>query len=116
LGRETARSLDDSTIKEEFMRKYALLAALAGAIFTTAVALPNRADAMTFSTPSGVLDAAATIDVAQPERVRWCGWRGCWGGYWGPRPYYYGYYRPYAYYPYGYYPAYYGWGYRRWWW
>ena len=105
--------------KEEFMRKYAVLAALAGAIFTTAVALPNRADAMTFSTPSGVLSAAETIDVAQPEQVRWCGWRGCWGGYWGPRPYYYGYYRPYAYYgysPYGYYPAYYGWGYRRWWW
>jgi len=105
--------------KEEFMRKYALLAALAGAIFTTAVALPNRADAMTFSTPSGVLSAAETIDVAQPEQVRWCGWRGCWGGYWGPRPYYYGYYRPYPYY-YGYYPGfyrpYYGWGFRRWWW
>ena len=78
------------------MRKYALLAALAGAIFATAVASPKRADAMTFSNPAGVLSAAATIDVAQPEQVRWCGWRGCWGGYWGPRPYYYGYYRPYT--------------------
>jgi hypothetical protein len=64
-----------------------------------------------------VLSAAATIDVAQPEQVRWCGWRGCWGGYWGPRPDYYGYYRPYPYYAYGYYPQpYWGWGYRRWWW
>jgi len=99
------------------MRKYALLAALASAIFATAVALPNRADAMTFSTPAGVLSAAATVDVAQPEQVRLCGWRGCWGGYWGPRPYYYGYYRPYPYYAYGYYPyPYWGWGYRRWWW
>jgi hypothetical protein len=106
-------------LKEEFMRKFALLAALAGAIFATAVASPNRADAMTFSNPAGVLSAAATIDVAQPEQVRWCGWRGCWGGYWGPRPYYYGYYRPYPYYAYGYgyYPyPYYGWGYRSWWW
>jgi hypothetical protein len=104
------------------MRKFALLAALAGAIFATAVALPNRADAMTFSNPAGVLSAAATIDVAQPEQVRWCGWRGCWGGwggYWGPRPYYYGYYRPWPYY--GYYSyfrpyPYWGWGFRRWWW
>jgi hypothetical protein len=103
------------------MRQFALLAAIAGAIFATAVAVPNRADAMTFSNPAGVLSAAATIDVAQPERVRWCGWRGCWGWgpriWWGPRPYYYGYYRPYPYYAYGYYPyAYGGWGYRRWWW
>jgi hypothetical protein len=110
-------------IQEEYMRKYALLAALAGAIFAMAFGLPNRADAMTFSTPAGVLSAAETIDVAQPtEQVRWCGWRGCWGGYgyWRPRPYYYGYYRPWPYY--GYYSSYYapypyyGWGFRRWWW
>jgi hypothetical protein len=104
------------------MRKFALLAALAGAIFAGSISLPNRADAMTFSTPAGVLNAAATIDVAQPEQVRWCGWRGCWGGwnYAGPRPYYYGYYRPWpyygSYYPYGYYQPYWGWGWRRWWW
>ncbi len=102
------------------MRKYALLAALASAIFAMAFGSPNRADAMTFSTPAGVMSAAETIDVAQPEQVRWCGWRGCWGGYgyWRPRPYYYGYYRPWPYY--GYYPSYYypyaGWGFRRWWW
>jgi hypothetical protein len=88
------------------MRKYSLLAALAGAVFAAAVAMPNRADAMTFSTPAGVLSAAAAADAAQPEQVRWCGWRGCWGGYWGVRPFYgYRYYRPYW-----------GWGYRRWWW
>ena len=106
------------------MRKFALLAALAGALFTTTVAAPDRAAAMTISNPAGVLDAVATIDeVAKPEQVRWCGWRGCWGGgwgYWRPRAYYYGYYRPWPYY--GYYPAYYypyygyGWGWRRWWW
>jgi hypothetical protein len=85
--------------EETTMRKYSLPAALAGVIFATAVALPNRADAMTFSTPAGVLSAAATADVAQPEQVRWCNWRGCWG----PRRVY-GYYRPYW------------WGYRRLWW
>ena len=75
------------------MRKYALSAALAGAVIAAAMALPNRADAMTFSTPSGVLDAAATIKVAQPEQVRWCGRRGCSGRY-----RYYEYYRPWPYY------------------
>jgi hypothetical protein len=84
------------------MRKYALMAALAGTIFATAIAF-NRADAMAFRAPSGVLDAAATIEVAQLELVRWCGWRGCPGryryyGYYRPRPYYYyGYYRPFPY-------------------
>jgi len=74
------------------MRKYALSAALAGAVIAAAMALPNRADAMTFSTPSGVLDAGATIDVARPEQVRWCGSRGCWA-----RHRYYDYYRPWPY-------------------
>jgi hypothetical protein len=89
------------------MRKYALMAALAGTIFATAIAF-NRADAMALRTPSGVLDAAATIEVAQLELVRWCGWRGC------PSRYrYYGYYRPRPYYYYGYYrPLPYDWG---WW-
>jgi hypothetical protein len=102
------------------MRKIALLAALAGAIFFSLFGLSNRADALTFSAPSGVLNAATDVDVAQPEKVWWhrgWGWR---GRYWGPRPYYYGYYRPapyyYSYYPYGYYYPYWGWGWRRWWW
>jgi hypothetical protein len=75
------------------MRKYALSAALAGAVIAAAMALPNRADAMMFSTPSGVLDAGATIDVALPEQVRWCGSRGCWARY-----RYYDYYRPWPHY------------------
>jgi hypothetical protein len=109
------------------MRKIALLAALAGAIFLSLFGLSNRADAMTFSTPAGVLNAATEVDAAQPQQVWWRrgGWRGGWGGgwrggYWGPRPYYYGYWRPwptyYSYYPYGYYYPYWGWGWRRWWW
>ena len=103
------------------MRKIALLAALVGAIFLSLFGLSNRADAMTFSTPAGVLNAAATVDTAaQTEKVWWRrGWG--WGArrWWGPRPYYYGYWRPwpsYSYYPYGYYYPYWGWGWRRWWW
>ena len=89
------------------MRKYALMAASAGTIFATAIAF-NRADAMAFRAPSGVLDAVATIEVTQLELVRWCGWRGCPGRY-----RYYGYYRPRPYYYYGYYrPLPYDWG---WW-
>ncbi len=97
------------------MRKLALLAALVGAIFFSLFGLSNRADAMTFSTPAGVLNAATEVDAAQPEKVWWRYRR-----WWGPRPYYYGYYRPwpyyYSYYPYGYYYPYWGWGWRRWWW
>jgi hypothetical protein len=96
------------------MRKIALLVALAGAIFFSLFGLSNRADALTFSAPAGVLNAATEVDVAQAEKV-W--WHRRW---WGPRPYYYGYWRPapyyYAYYPYGYYYPYWGWGWRRWWW
>jgi hypothetical protein len=102
------------------MRRIALLAAVVGAIFFSLFGLTNRADAMTFSTPAGVLNAATEVDGAQPQQVWWRrggGWR---GGYWGPRPYYYGYWRPapyyYSYYPYGYYYPYWGWGWRRWWW
>ena len=73
------------------------LAALAGVVFATALALPYRVDAMTFSTPSGVLSPAVTVDIAQPEQVRWCGWRGCRG-----RHYFY-YHPPYPGYPYVYY-------------
>ena len=63
------------------MRKYALSLALAGALIATAMVLPNRADAMTFSTLSGVPDAGATVDIARPDQVRWCGPRGCWARY-----------------------------------
>ena len=98
------------------MRKLAMLA-VAGTIFFGLLGLSNRADAMTFSTPAALMNAAASADVAQPEQVYWrrgWGWRR-WG--WWPRPYYYGYYRPYyySYYPYGGY-AYPYWGWRRWWW
>ena len=102
-------------IQEEYMRKYALLAASASAIFAMGFGLPNRAGAMTFTIPAGVLSAAETVDIAEPEQVRWCGWRGCGGGYWGPRPYYYGYNHPRPYYGY-YYPGYSPyWGWRREW-
>ena len=75
------------------MRKYGLSLALAGALIATAMVLPNRADAMTFSTLSGVPDAGATVDIARPDQVRWCGPRGCWARY-----RYYHYYRPWPYY------------------
>ena len=85
------------------MRKY-FLATLVGAVFATAMALPNRVGAMTFSTSSGVLSATGAVDVAQPEQIRWCGWRGC-------RSRYYAYYRPSPYYayPYDYYRPSWGW-------
>ena len=78
--------------REEIMRIF-FLAALAGAAFATAIALPNRVDAVTLRTPLGLLHAAATIEVAHPEQVRSCGRRGCWGHY-----RYYDYYRPWPYY------------------
>jgi hypothetical protein len=88
--------------KEEIMRIY-FLAAFVGAAYATAVALPNRVNAMTFSAPEGVLNAAVAVDVAQPEQVRWCGWRGCRGRH-------YFYYRPpYYAYPYDYYRPSWGW-------
>jgi hypothetical protein len=115
------RSVNPKNKEDCRMRKIALLAALVGAIFLSLVGLSHRADAMTFSTPAGVLNAATEADAAQPQHVWWRrGWGGGWrGGYWGPRPYYYGYWRPayaYSYYPYGYYSPYWGWGWRRWWW
>ena len=45
------------------MRKLALLAALVGAIFLSLAGLSHRADAMTFSTPAGVLNAATAADA-----------------------------------------------------
>jgi hypothetical protein len=88
--------------------RYARLAALGAAVLSASLLLPRHADAMTFSMPAGALAAADTAGGAQTEQVRWCNWRGCWGGYyWRPRVYgYYGVYRP---------RPYWGWGYRRWW-
>jgi hypothetical protein len=98
--------------QEGMMRKYLVLAAMAGAIFAAAAALPDRASAMAIGMPAGLSKAVA--DTNQAEPVQWCGWRGCWGGgpYWGQRPYWGGYYRPYGFYGYGYRPW--GWGWRRW--
>ena len=69
------------------MRKNSL-AILATSIFATAIALPDRADAMTFSAPSGLRSAVTKVDVVQPEQVRWCSWFGCPVGYFRPWPYY----------------------------
>ena len=71
------------------MRKSALLAITAGAMFAGTAGLPGPADAMTFSGPAGMRSAAAAADVAQPQQVRYCNWRGCWHGapYWPGSPY-----------------------------
>jgi hypothetical protein len=110
---------------EEFMPKYALPVAVAGAMFAAAVALPDRADAMTFSGPAAMQSAAATIDAAQPQQVRWCNGRGCWRGggvpYWPGPPY--GLWQTYPYVGYNIVPGGYyyrplvwphAWGYRPW--
>jgi hypothetical protein len=83
------------------MKGYILTAAMAGAVLSAVVALPNRASALTITAPAGLHSAA--VDVNTIENV-WCRWRCGWGGY--------GYYRPYGLYrPYGYG----GWGWRgRW--
>jgi hypothetical protein len=111
------------TMREEFMPKYALLLAMAGAMFTAAAALPDRADAMTFSSPAGMMSAAATIDAAQPQQVRYCNWRGCVRPvpYWPGQPY--GLWQTYPYVGYNIVPGGYyyrplvwphAWGYRPW--
>ncbi len=99
------------------MKKCILTAAMAATVFSAAAVLPNRASAMTLTAPAGLASAAADIN---PVENVWCSWRGCWGGgygYWAPRPYWGGYYRPYGFYgPYsGFYGPYYG-GWRRGWW
>jgi hypothetical protein len=109
---------------EEVMRKSALLAITAGAMFAGIAALPNPADAMTFSGPAGMRSAAAAADVAQPQQVRHCNWRGCWRGgvpYWPGPPY--GLWQTYPYVGYNIVPGGYyyhplvwphAWGYRPW--
>ena len=85
------------------MRKFALLASSAGALFSILVA-PNQVDAMSFSNLAGALNVLATRDDAtKPEPVRWCRARYCRGRYnEPPTPYYWGWgwYRPWPYYPY----------------
>jgi hypothetical protein len=108
---------------EEFMRKYVLLAAVAGAMLAVAAGWPDRADAMTFSGPAGMKSAAATADAAQPLQVRWCNRHGCWRDvpYWPGPPY--GLYQSYPYVGYNLVPGGYyyhplvwphAWGYRPW--
>jgi hypothetical protein len=92
------------------MRNCVLIAAMAGMALAAASAMPARTNAMTISTPAGLLTAAADINQTEPV---WCSWRGCWPGpVWGPRPYWGpGFYRPYGFYGPGL-----GWGWRRRWW
>jgi hypothetical protein len=85
--------------EEEFMRKYALSATLAGAMLATAVSLPNQALAMTVGARLGILSATAPTQLEQAGG--WCGGRrGCWGRpyYQSPPPYAYYSYRPWPYY------------------
>ena len=79
---------------------------------------------MTFSGPAGMRSAAAAADVAQPQQVRYCNWRGCWRGrvpYWPGQPY--GLWQTYPYVGYNIVPGGYyyqplvwprAWGYRPW--
>jgi hypothetical protein len=108
-------------ITEEVMRKSALLATVAGAMFAGAAGLPGPAEAMTYSGPAGVRSAAA--DVTQPQQVRNCNWRGCWSPvpYWPGPPY--GLWQTYPYVGYNVVPGGYyyrplvwprAWGYRPW--
>jgi hypothetical protein len=110
-------------MREEFMPKYALTLAMAGAMFMAVAALPGRADAMSFSGPAGMQSAAATIDAAQLQQVRYCNWRGCARPvpYWPGQPY--GLWQTYPYVGYNIVPGGYyyrplvwphAWGYRPW--
>lgn len=86
------------------MRRVVLAAAATLAILAVGSLVPNRAEAMTVSTPAGIKAAIDDSNLIQDVACRrvWrcgpyaCGWRRvCWGGpyYGGP---YYGYgYRPY---------------------
>jgi hypothetical protein len=103
---------------EKAMRRVVLAAAATLAILAVGSLVPNRAEAMTVTTPAGIKAAIDDSNLIQDIACRrvWrcgpygCGWRRvCWGGpyYGGP---YYGYgYRPYYGGPY--------WRpYRRYWW
>src|SRR5215813_10067086 len=87
---------------EVVMRKLTSLAAVA-ALFVSVLLLSAPSQAMTLGAPSGVKDAAATLDPVEKTACWRYGWHG-----WGWYPCYYGGYYPY-YGGYGY-----GYGYRRW--
>jgi hypothetical protein len=83
------------------MRRIILAAAAALAVMAAGSFAPDRAEAMTVSTPAGIAAAVdangLTQDVAYSCRRVWrcgpygCGWRRvCWGGprYYGGRGYY----------------------------
>jgi hypothetical protein len=99
---------------EEAMRRIVLATAATLAILAAGSLAPNRAEAMTVTTPTGLraaIDGTTLLeDVQVACRRVWrcgpygCGWRrACWrtapyyGGYgfYGGGPYYGGYYRPY---------------------
>ena len=99
------------------MRRIVLATAATLAILAVGSFVPNRAEAMTVTTPRGFAALNGTNlaqDVAYVCRRIWrcgpygyCGWRrACW--WTGGGPYYYGYGGPY--------PYYYGRPYRRYWW
>jgi hypothetical protein len=97
------------------MRRTVLATAATLAILTVGSLVPNRAEAMTVTTPIGIQAAIDGTNLVQDVACRrvWrcgpygCGWRRvCWraapyyggyGGYgiYGGGPYYGGYYRPY---------------------
>ena len=96
---------------EDAMRRVVLATAATLAILAAGSFAPNRADAMTVTTPAGlqaVVDANTLLEDVACRLVRRCGPYGCgvrrvcWrtGPYYGGygfygRPYGYGYYRPY---------------------
>jgi len=89
------------------MRRIVLATAATLAILAVSF-VPNRAEAMTVTTPAGILAAvngsSVVQEVAYVCRRLWrcgpgglCGWRrACW--WTGGGPYYYGYGTPYPYY------------------
>lgn len=84
---------------EEAMRRI-ILAAATLAIFAVGSLVPNRADAMTVSTPAGIQAAIKDNSLIQDVACRrfWrCGPYGCGWRRVCTRPYYYGYGGPYYY-------------------
>jgi len=104
------------------MRRTILATAATFAILAAGSLVPNRAEAMTVTTPTGIRAAIQDSNLVQDVACRrvWrcgphgCAWRRvCWSGpsYYGGGPYYYGG-GPY----YGGRPYYWGRSYRRYWW
>jgi hypothetical protein len=90
---------DASIWVEKEMRRIALATAATLAILAGGLFVPNRAEAMTITTPAGILAALDGTNLAQDVayicRRVWrcgpygCGWRrGCWWA--GAAPYSYG--------------------------